>query len=198
MTVLELEGGLLVHSPVAVDPTCVAHLGQPRWVLAPNKLHHLYVGPWAEAGLETWGAPGLPDKRPDLRFDGVIEPDTTPFGDDVWLLPMESFALTREVVLLHRPSRTLVVSDLVFNFGPDAPWTTRAVMRCLGGYPGCRTNMLERAGMRRDLARRELAILAQWDFDRIVMAHGKIVETGGKAALLEAFRWLGAEIPRGT
>lgn len=191
MTVLELDGGLLVHSPIALEPDTISHLGSPRWVLAPNLLHHLYVGPWIDAGLEAWAAPGLPDKRPDLHFHGVVEqPTSHPFGDDLLLMPLACFALTNEVALLHRPSRTLIVSDLVFNFSPEAPWSTRAAMRCLGGYPGCKVTLLERLGMRRAVARRELNALAQWDFDRLIMAHGDVIETGGKKALLDAFRWL--------
>lgn len=190
MTVLELEGGLLVHSPVALDPGAIAHLGTPRWVLAPNLLHHLYVGPWAEAGLEAWACEGLPEKRPEVDFEGVLEPGVSPFGPQVELLPMTCFGMTNEVVLLHRPSRTLIVCDLVFNFAPSAPWTTRAAMRCLCGYPGCRVTLLERLGMRRAVARRELGALAGWDFDRVVMSHGEVIETGGKAALLGAFSWL--------
>lgn len=195
MSVLELDGGLLVCSPVALDPAALAPLGTPRWVLAPNLLHHLYVGPWAAAGLEAWAAPGLPDKRPDVGFHGVVTPDDRPFGDDVWLLPLQCMPLTNEVVVLHRPSRTLIVTDLVFNIPSTAPWLTRAAMRCLCGYPGCRTTLVERVGMRRDVARRELDTLAGWEFDRLIMAHGDIIETGGKAALLDAFRWLGKPLP---
>ncbi|MDD9947536.1 MAG: hypothetical protein OXU20_41230 [Myxococcales bacterium] len=190
MTVLELTGGLLVHSPVAIDPAALGHLGAARWVLAPNLLHHLHVGTWVAAGLEAWAAPGLPDKRPDIRFHGVVETDTCPFGSDIRLLALQCFPFTNEVVLLHRPSRTLVVADLVFNFPPTAPWLTRAAMWCLCGYPGCRTTLLERAGMHRPTARQELRTLAEWDFDRVIMAHGDIIETGGKAAMLNAFRWL--------
>lgn len=191
MTVLELEGGLLVHSPVAIDPEAIAHLGTPRWVLAPNLFHHLYVGPWVEAGLEAWAAPGLPDKRPDVSFDGVVERGARPFGDEVALLPLECFPLSNEVAVLHRPSGTLIVCDLVFNFPTTAPWTTRAAMRCLCGYPGCRTTLLERVGMRREVARRELATLDGWAFDRLVMAHGEVIGSGGKEALRGAFDWLG-------
>lgn len=191
MTVLELDGGLLVHSPVAIDPAAIAHLGAPRWVVAPNLLHHLHVGPWAAAGLQAWAAPGLADKRPDLRFHGVLESASRPFGDEVEVLPLRCLPMTAEVVLLHRPSRTLIVSDLVFNFPATAPWRTRAVMRCLCGYPGCRTTLIERWAIRRDVARRELGRLATWDFDRLIMAHGEVIETGGKSALAGAFRWLG-------
>ena len=190
MTLLETDGGLLVHSPVALDPEEVARIGAARWVLAPNLLHHLYVGPWAEAGVEAWAAPGLVAKRPDVDFRGEVEDGSRPFGDDVWVKPMACFAMTNEVVVLHRPSRTLVVTDLVFNIAPTAPWATRAAMRCLCGYPGCKTTLLERAGIRRGVAREELQEILSWDFDRLIMSHGEVIETGGKDALLGAFGWL--------
>ena len=191
MTILQLDEGLLVHSPVDIDPSDVEELGEPRWVLAPNLLHHLYVGTWTDAGLEAWAAPGLPGKRPDIAFDSVVEERASPFGEDVELMPLRCFPMTNEVVAFHRPSRTLIVSDLVFNFAASAPWLTRAAMWCLCGYPGCRTTLLERFGMDRDLARREIEAIAEWDFDRLIMAHGEVIETGGKSALLEAFAWTG-------
>ncbi|MGH1341526.1 MAG: hypothetical protein ACRBN8_08245 [Nannocystales bacterium] len=190
MTVLELGEGLLVHSPVAVPPSVVENIGTPRWAVAPNLFHHMYIGPWIDAGLDGWGAPGLPDKRSDVRFEGVLSSGTRPFGDEVETYVLRCFSMTNEVVLLHKPSRTLLVSDLVFNISRNAPWMTRMAMRCAGGYPGCSVTILEKIGMRRDLAREDLAKIANWDFDRIVMAHGDVVETGGKQALLHAFRWL--------
>jgi hypothetical protein len=195
MTVLQVDGGLLVHSPVDIDPTELEHLGEPRWALAPNLLHHLYVGRWAEAGLQTWAAPGLPEKRSDVDFDGVIDSGAHPFGDDIEVLSMRAFPMTNEVVVFHRPSRTLVVSDLVFNFDASAPWLTRAAMWCLCGYPGCKTTLLERFGMDREIARREVEQIAEWDFDRLIMAHGQVIATGGKSALLRAFEWAGVDAP---
>jgi len=190
MTILTLDQGLLVHSPIAVEPSQIAHLGDPRWVLAPNLFHHLYVGPWAEAGIETWGAPGLPDKRKDVAFAGTLTTRSHPFGPDIEVLPLSCFDLTREVVVLHRPSRTLIVTDLVINLAQNAPRLTRWALRCACGYPGCRTTLLERVGMRRDAARRDLETIAAWDFDRLIMAHGEVIPRNGKAALLGAFRWL--------
>lgn len=191
MTVLGLEGGLLLHSPLDVDPGEVEALGTPRWGLAPNLLHHLYAGPWIDRGVAVWAAPGLADKRPDLAFAGEVSPGDAPFGDEVGLFPMSCFAMTNEVVLLHRPSRTLVVTDLVFHFGADAPWLTRAAMWVLGGYPGCCTTLLERVGMDREVAREEIGALLELDFDRLVMAHGHVIDTGGKEALAGAMGWLG-------
>lgn len=196
MTVLEGDGGLLVHAPLGVPLEALGRLGPPRWVLAPNTFHHLYVGPWLAAGCEGWAAPGLAEKRPDLLFHGVVAPGLRPFGPDIELFPLRCFPLTNEVVVYHRPSRTLVVTDLVFNLAPTAPWLTRAAMRCAGGYPGCRTTVLERGLMRREAARREIGDLLSLDFDRLIMAHGQVVETGGRAALARAFSWLGATTGR--
>ncbi|MCP4805373.1 MAG: hypothetical protein GY913_00475 [Proteobacteria bacterium] len=190
MTVLALDQGLLLHSPTNADPTLLEPLGTPRWVLAPNTFHHLYVGPWLDRGLEGWCAPGLPEKRPDLAFTGVVTKAAAPFGDEALLVPLSCFPLTNEVALFHRPSRTLLVTDLVFNFGPDTPWATRAAMWCAGGYPGCRTTFLERFGMKRDQARRDIAALLELDFDRLIPCHGDIVETGGRQTLEAAFHWL--------
>ena len=191
MTVLETSGGLLVHSPLPVDPAALAPLGTPRWVVAPNLLHHLYVGPWIAAGVEAWAPVGLAAKRPDLSFAGVLDTAGAPFGDEVAVFPLRCFAFTNEVVLLHRPSRTLVVTDLVFNLSPTAPWPTRAAFACLGGYPGCRTTLLERVGFDRAVARREIGLLLEQDFDRLILAHGDVVETGGREALAGALGWLG-------
>lgn len=191
MTVLHTARGLLVHSPIDAPVADVAALGDPRWVVAPNKLHHLYAGAWIDAGLEGWAAPGLAEKRPDLTFAGVLDSEASPFGDEIGVFPLRCFPFTQEVVLLHHPSRTLVVTDLVFHFTPQAPLLTRAAMACACGYPGCRTTALERVGMHRPTARREIGALLQLDFDRLILAHGEIIETGGKEALRGAFGWLG-------
>ncbi len=190
MTALESEQGLLVHSPVALEPEQIASIENLRWALAPNLFHHLYIGHWIDAGVEAWAAKGLEKKRSDLSFKGTITADSNPFGDDFRLLPLSCFSTSNEVVLLHRPSRTLVVTDLVFNLSEQWPWFTRTSMRLIGGYPGCKTTLLERLGMKRDIARKEIGAIAQWDFDRLIMAHGNIIETGGKEAFLKAFSWL--------
>jgi hypothetical protein len=190
MTVLKLEGGLLVHSPIDAPTAALEDIGRLRWVVAPNLLHHLYLKPWVEAGAEAWCAPGLQTKRPDARFAGVLDELGEPFGPEVLAIPLRCIALTREVVLLHRPTRTLVVTDLLYNFQPRDPWSTRAIMRGLGGYPGVKTSLLEKVAMKRNVARAEIDRLLSLDFDRLIMAHGALVETGGKAALRDAFTWL--------
>lgn len=193
MTVLQLADGLLVHSPIDVPPETLRTIGEPRWVLAPNKLHHLFVGPWIDAGLEGWAAPGLPEKRRDVPFTGVVESGTHPFGPDVEVVTLSCFSLSNEVVLFHKPSRTLLVTDLVFNFSRTAPWLTRFIMGCALCYPGCKASLIERIGMNRQIAREEIATILGFGFERIVMSHGEIVETDAREVWAGAYRWLGID-----
>lgn len=190
MSILQLEGGVLVHSPVDVDPALLAHLGTLRWALAPNLFHHLYLGRWMEAGAAGLAPPGLAKKRPALELAQLIDQPCEPFGPEVRLIPLKCFAMTQEIAVLHRPSRSLILTDLLFNLSEEMPFATRAAFTCLCAYPGCKTSLLERMGMDRVVARQEISGLLELDFDRLIMAHGEVIETGGKAALEGAFGWL--------
>lgn len=190
MTILTLQDGLLIHSPLDVEPSTVKHLGEPRWVLAPNKLHHLFIGPWMEAGIQGWAAPGLPQKRKDLNFAGVIEAGKHPFGPEIETYTLTCFNTTNEVLVLHKPSRSLIVTDLVFNFTKAAPLLTRAVMWTMGGYPGCKTSLIERLGMDKKKARHDIDQILAWDFDRLIPCHGDVIHAGAKEKLKAAYAWL--------
>ncbi|MCP4286254.1 MAG: DUF4336 domain-containing protein [Gammaproteobacteria bacterium] len=65
MTIVRLPGNLLwLHSPVAASVERmddVDRLGNVKYVVAPNVLHHLFVCEWAKAypQADLWGPSGL-------------------------------------------------------------------------------------------------------------------------------------------
>lgn len=198
MTVVRLrDGGLLLHSPVALDEplrVALSRIGTPRHVVAPNRFHHLFVGEYRAAFPEArlYAAPGLPEKRPDLHFDAVLPGETPmPWGDE---FDMELFAglpVMNEVVSFHRASGTLLLCDLAFHYGPEAPLLTRLCFRLVGGYGRFGPTAVEKLLVRdRAGARASLERILAWDFDRVIVAHGKVVESGGRAALRAAYDWL--------
>ena len=198
MTVMRLaDGSLLLHSPVALDATLRRELdaiGTVRFVVAPNRFHHLYSGDVARAYPQArlWVAAGVERKRPDLAIAGVLE-DEAPaaWKNEVDQLYFRGRPFENEVVFLHRASRTLVLCDLAFNFGPSAPIVTRLVMRLFGGYGSFRTTRLDPLLIRdRHAARQSLERILAWDFDRIVIAHGEVLESGGPGALRAVYAWL--------
>jgi hypothetical protein len=96
-----------------------------------------------------------------------------------------------EVAFCHRASRTLLICDLAFNIGADAPFATRLAFRAVGGYGRFGPSLLERLIVRdRAAARASLERILAWDFDRVVLAHGHILEHGGRAQMRDAYAWL--------
>jgi hypothetical protein len=201
MTVMRLEdGSLLLHSPVALDAGLrreIDGLGTVRYAVAPNRFHHLHAGDVARAypGARLWVAAGVERKRPDLEIAGVLS-DEAPaeWQREVDQRYFRGRPFENEVVFLHRASRTLLLCDLSFNFGPTAPVVTRVVMTLLGGYGCFRPTRLDPLLIRdRHAARRSLEQILAWDFDRVVIAHGDVLESGGREALRAGYRWLLAE-----
>jgi hypothetical protein len=196
MSVVRLrESQLLLHSPVRLDAALRAELdalGEVRFVVAPNRFHHLFAGEAASAypKAELYGAPGLERKRSDLDLQ-VLGPDAPPgWAGQLEQCLVEGFPLVNEVVFFHPPSRTLLACDLAFGVGPEQPLSTRLFLR-LGGVRGFGPTYLERLLARdRVAARRSLERILDWDFSRVVVAHGPVLESGGREALRRSYAWL--------
>jgi hypothetical protein len=197
MTAIRLSGkGIFLHSPVELDQEIrgsLEELGAVRFVVAPNRFHHLWAGEALEAYPEAklFLAPGLAEKRPDLVPHAALG-DEAPEGwaGQIDQLLFRGFPLANEVVFLHRTSRSLILSDLAFNFGAEDPSLTRLLVRTLGGG-GFGPTLMERLLIRdRAAARASLERILEWDFDRVILAHGRVLESGGCQALREGYRWL--------
>lgn len=199
MTVIRLpDGALLVHSPVALDAdtrTALDALGPVRWVLGPCMVHHFHLAGFAAAypSAALLAAPGLPRKRRDLTFTHVLTDDLElSFGGAIAHHVFAGAPILNEVVLLHRPSRTLVLTDLAFNLPPGARNEARLFHRIVGATGRFGPHRLVRLGIRdRAAAARSLEHVLGWDFDRVIVSHGEVLETGGRSALRDAFAFLG-------
>lgn len=198
MTVVRLPGRrLLVHSPIRYARSvagALAEHGEVAHLVAPNRLHHLYVADWRDAYPEATlhVSPGLPAKRPDLASGRVLS-DQAPAE---WAGALEQrvvggFPFADEVVFFHRESRTLILTDLAFRIGPEAPALTRWVFAVIGGYRRLGPTVVERA-LIRDSAkfRASLDAILDWPFERVIVAHGEITEAGAREALEAAYRWV--------
>ena len=200
MTVLRLGGGdLLLHSPVSLDPALRAALGsigRVRWVVGPSLVHHLFLGDYASAypAAELWGAPGLAEKRPDLRFHRVLDgAQPADWDGRVEYRLFEGAPRLNEVVFWQRATRTLLLTDLAFNVQPGAKNRAKVFHWLVGAGGRFGPHRIIRAMIRdREAARRSLAKILEWDFDRIIVTHGDVLEHGGREALRDAFAFLGS------
>jgi hypothetical protein len=198
MTVLELgAGNLLLYSPLEPTPerrAKVEALGTVAHLYAPNTYHHLWIGAWAAAfpAAKLHAPAGLLEKRSDLRIDRTHGSAPEPaFAGVVEEHAIDGFLL-EETVLLHRPSATLVVADLVHNIGrPPGAWT-RTYSRMMGFYDRVALSRVIRwtAFSNRAAARRSLDDLLAQPFDRMVVGHGTPLAAGAREALAGAYTWL--------
>jgi len=198
MTVVRLPGPrLLLHSPIAASPELVrevTRLGPVAYLVAPNRFHHLFVGQWQQACPEAsvFVAPGLEQKRSDLKISGVLTDTPEPgWADTLDQVLLGGFPLANEVVFFHRPSATLIATDLAFNIGSSSPWLTRLVFRVGGAYGRLAPTLLERLFVRdRTAFRHSLESILEWPFDRVVVAHGELSAEGGRAELTRGYQWI--------
>lgn len=200
MTVVRLnDGSLWVHSPVAHDAALAAELatlGPVGHVVAPNAMHDTYLEGWFAAypAARFHGAKGFSRYRPDLKFTDTLSDR----ADAAWAASMDQKVIQgaprlNEVVFLHRPSRTLILTDLIFNLGPEMPLLSRVLLKANGCYNrvAC-SRLLQTTIKNRAAFRSSLDAVLTWDFDRVVVSHGRNIDADGRTALREAFLFLPA------
>jgi hypothetical protein len=202
MTVLDLgDGNLILYSPLELTPerrAAVESLGTVAHLYAPNTYHHCWIGAWAAAfpSAKLHAPMGLVAKREDLRIDrmhgsALVSAPEPAFAGVVDELHIDGFRL-EETVLVHRPTGTLVVADLVHNIGrPPGAWA-RFYTKMMGFYDRVALSRAIRWGAFSDheAARRSLDELLALPFDRLVVGHGTPLDAGAHEAIVAAFAWL--------
>ena len=120
------------------------------------------------------------------------------FADELDYLPVKGFATispqgivpANETVFFHRSSRTLIITDTAYNFNEHSSLVIQLATRALGGYNKLQPSRLEKLGTRdKDQVAASIVNALKWDFDRVIPAHGSIVETDGKTAFQTGYEW---------
>lgn len=213
MTVIDGESQSLVHSPVPLDDDTWSkvrsRLKENVHVLAPNEAHHSALSSFfsrcaADAiDAKLWLAPRLRTKleriAPGLPLDAASElmacmaPHASfadELGEAVELQHLAGVPGLNEVVLFHRPTKTLIVTDAIVNVPEHPHGPTRAIFKMIRAYGGPKQPVLWRlrAKDRAALLVSVRAVLA-WPFERVICAHGEVLEEGGREAFEEVFAW---------
>jgi hypothetical protein len=204
MAVVRLEdGGLWVWSPIALSrelEDAVVALGPVRHLVSPNKLHHLFLAQWSARfpDAKLWGPASTVAKVGQLRFAGVLA-DEAPadWAGQIDQYYFDNSRFLDELIFFHRESRTAIVGDYSQPFSEaflqrEWPWWARFLARRVGmvkgwGYPPLEVRLTFR---HRAAARAKVRALIDADPERVVVAHGELVRSGGAAYLRRAFSWL--------
>jgi len=201
MTILRLTGNrLVVHNPFELkdeDLAKINALGTVKAIIAPNTFHtsdavwfashypkaELFVPEKVQrkfqrrARAEGFNVAGLEGAWPE------------PLSRELLCISVEGTRI-HETVLVHSKTRTLIVADLVFNMPENVfQGFERKLMnwnKVVGRFGPSKLFWKLFTSDKKAVARSVGKILEQ-DFDRVIMNHGNILETGGKKKFREAF-----------
>jgi hypothetical protein len=195
MTIVRVGGdGLVLISPCPIDDALAAEidaLGTVRAVIAPNAFHYLYFVDAAERYPDAtrFLAEGVAGKLGSTPAHSIIlssEADSL-WSADLEQCMIEGAPMTNEILFYHPASRTLILTDLCFNFDPAPSGWSGIFLRLMGVHGRLAVSRLMRFALRdREKVRPVLERILEWDFDRIIVTHGANVERGGHRLFREA------------
>lgn len=195
MSIIKLNhSDLAIYSPIKLTDDvrrAVDSFGNVRMIIAPNSLHHLYLKEFIQAypQADAFGSAGLIKKRRDLPklrlLDKAALDRLMPHCMSLQIPLAKAF---EETVLLHHQSKTLVVTDLAFHLHGQSLWE-RFVLNLYGMNGKFGPTIAERMMVRKrhGIVDPLVQKIMTWDFERVVMAHGRVVEHGGREAFTKAF-----------
>lgn len=198
MTVVRLASGQLwVHSPVALSAeleTELKRLGQVSVVVAPNCAHHLFAGAFMQAfpQAQLYLAPGLSHKRPDLPGHPLPQ-EPGSWQPELAYILWRGMPLINETVWFHRPSGTLILTDVCQWWTGDAlPWRAALWARLTRVRDRVAVPLHVRALVRdAEAAATSARQILDWPIRRISLAHDALIETQAREQLAQALApWL--------
>jgi hypothetical protein len=200
-TVVRLpDRSLVIYSPIDFDDATAAEvdaLGDVAHLIAPSRLHHLFAGAaarrWPRAQVHAAG--GVRAKQPELRIDHDLGTRATGAGNDAglgsamhapaaavaaWsgtleLLHIAGAPSIDEYVAFHRPSGTLICSDLLFHITRPANLRSRLVLALMGVGGGrlAQSRVWRFARRDRDAARASIERVLSWPIAQVAPCHGE-------------------------
>ncbi|KAL5498480.1 hypothetical protein ACEPAH_1833 [Sanghuangporus vaninii] len=207
-TAIKLSNGdLWVLASTPLDSMTKAKLdelgGRVKYIVGADAVHNLFLPEFKKTYPDA-KLLGVPDhlSKPDLKelkFDGVYgrDPEGTKYGfeDEIKSCYFSGFQ-NQDVAFNHIASRTLIEADLLFNLPASEQYSKSSssgkvplVGGMLNPYSWMHKKFVWGAGKDKEAMKRDARTVSGWDFDRVIPCHGDVIETNGKKAWEEAYKW---------
>ena len=193
MTVVRLcDGGLWLHSPTALSSELLSELeqlGPVHCIVAASNGHKRWLQQWTEAFPEArlYVSSGIAQKLNLVDYYCLDAADASPWPQDFESQFIGGVPFFNETVFLHKPSASLIVTDLVQNHSGDNSTGVEGLLkkwllRPIGFRDVCLAPPIKHRIGVKDRAALSAALdtVAQWPFERIIIAHGDILEHNSK------------------
>ncbi len=196
-TVVRLSGGALwVHSPCTpTDDVCAAldALGEVRWIVVPNRFHHLQTPATAARYPKALvvGPTSAQARNPLVNpTAGAHDPAYVRATPELTSVQLEGVPFLDETVFFHRASGSLIAADLLMSACARDHWTWRIAARVFGRYERVGTPPDVRMHARPSAAVAEsLAQMRALPLQRILVAHADPITDRPVQQIAEAWEF---------
>jgi len=201
MTIIKLDNGdLIIHDPCKIDDAIkneIDSLGVVKFIIVPGTYHHLFVNDFQEKypNAETFLCPGLEKKRPDIKFDWILGSKPDPRWEGI--LEQSLIQGTKyicEVAFFHKPSKTLILVDLLENIGDNYSHKASLLLQFwwkvifrMWNNPKAAPEYQMGWG-KKNIVKMGLNKILSWDAERVILAHGENIESNVNNILRTAWK----------
>ncbi|KAI7468216.1 hypothetical protein KC357_g6802 [Hortaea werneckii] len=225
-TIVKLaSGNLAVFSPVALTDTVKKEVagfgnGDIKYITALDQEHHIFLESWHKQfpHAQVLMPETLPEYRKKQGYYQIPQENSVLFKKDTapgqtkvseefdqeFEHEYVSAHANQELVFNHKPSKTMIQGDFLFNL-PAYEQFSKTDMSPTSGILTklmCKINSTEgeatwqrrfiwyaisaanRQGFNDSCQR-----IGKWDFDRLVPCHGDVIESGGKGIFEKVMKW---------
>ena len=226
-TIVKLSNNsLAVFSPVALTDNVKREMQEQlgstdvRYITALDQEHHIFLEAWHKAWPEAkvLAPETLPAYRDKQGYFKIPESNWLLFKkadkangltvdstfDNEFDMELVDAHANKELVFNHKPTKTLVEADLLFNLPATEQMSKTGVSATSGFFTRffCSINgtqgsaiwqkrliwyaisAADRKGYNESIGK-----IAKWDFDRIIPCHGDVIESGGKGIFEKVMGW---------
>lgn len=198
------DGGVWVLASTPLNEatkTKLEELGPVKYIIGADAVHYMFLGEFKQAypDAKVIAVHEAESKTKGLKFDGAWgkdAPDTKyGFEDEIQHLYFSGFK-NKDVAFFHPSSKTLIQADLLLNLPATEQYSktgSSGSIPFLGQFVNpfsyLHKTILWGTGVDKDAMRKDAAVVAGWDFERIIPCHGDVIEKNGKAAWTTAYEW---------
>lgn len=219
-TIVKLAtGNSVIFSPTALTNTVrkeVDALGPVKYIVALDQEHHIFLEEWNKAypQAKVVGPESLPELRKKQQYFAIPDAIWTSAAKGTKVVVDEEFDnefdveyvsahVNKEIVVNHRPSKTLIEADLIFNLPATEQFSKSGVSPTAGFLTKLFVNVNQTknplwqqrfiwylaGGQDRPSFNKSMGVIDGWDFDRIIPCHGDIIQSGGKDVFRKVMAW---------
>ncbi|KAF5352163.1 hypothetical protein D9758_009197 [Tetrapyrgos nigripes] len=194
------NGDVWVHASTPFDnetKESLDKLGPVKYIMNSSLAHHFFLTEFKNAypNAKIIGVEGISAKK-GMKFDGEYGRDSegTKYGyEDEIKTCFFSGSSNKEVAWYHTSSKTLIVGDLMFNLpateqfsksGSSGKLPFISTLSPTGMF--CKSTLWG-FGVDKEQMKKDIKTVYDWDFERIIMGHGNVIEKDAKKSWQSAW-----------